>query len=96
MLQSNPACLCVIERTYELTEVICSCSGMNQAVYLMEALVKNILELGKPYSFQLLSSMPVSLVSHIPLHHSGTWSDLLSLRLVGAIGARNSVRNLIS
>jgi len=44
-------------------ESVYKTSGTNQAIYIMELLVQNILELGPPYNRMLLANMPIKLVS---------------------------------
>ena len=38
-------------------------SGTNQAIYIMELLIQNMVHLGLPYSKSLLDEMPIRLVS---------------------------------
>ena len=59
----NFFCLLVSGKIFTLMDGVYQTSGTNQAIYIMELLIQNMVHLGLPYSKSLLDEMPIRLVS---------------------------------
>lgn len=57
----------IIGKIFKLMDGVYQTAGTNQAIYIMELLIQNMIHLGLPYSKSLLDNMPIRLVSFLIL-----------------------------